>query len=147
MGIRGIAAVTVICASLAPTGCGEDRQVPAGGGPSTGEMASCLEEGGAAVFETERESVGEFIAAASPLGDAIFIFNLPRSNYSERADRVIRRVKKKQGLGGIMTTTAVNGGFTFIGVIGREGLRAGMPSVGSEALAKLCATRPPPERG
>jgi len=132
---------------LALVGCGEDRQVPAGGAPAIEETASCLEDGGAVALESEKEDEYESVVAGSPLGDAVVVFNLPRRSYIERAARLMRKEMKKQGLGGILVTTAVNRGFTLVGVIGREDVHGGMPYVGSEALAKLCATRPPPKRG
>lgn len=98
-------------------------------------------------LESEREDEYESVVGGSPLGDAVVVFNLPRRGYIERAARLMRKEMKRQGLGGVLITTAVNRGFTLVGAIGREGVHGGMPYVGSEALAKLCATRPPPKRG
>jgi hypothetical protein len=100
--------------------------------------------------QIEKESDYESVVALGVGGDVIFLLNLPRPGLAERATEVFKRVLKEKGGGkgvvGVMTTKAFNRGYTLTGVIGREGLNAGMPSVGSEALAKLCATRPPRSR-
>jgi hypothetical protein len=145
--MRRVAMITAVGAVLALAGCGDSR-TPGGGAPSSEEMASCLEEGGAVDVQIEKESDYEAVVALGVGGDVIFILNLPRPGLAERATEVFKRMLERRGKGvvGVMTTRAFNGGYTLTGVIGREGLNAGMPSVGSEALAKLCATRPPRNR-
>ena len=143
MAMRRVAAITIVGASLLLAGCGDSRSVPAGGAPSVEEIASCLEDGGAVETQIKEDSDFEGVIAPGVAGDVILVLNLPEPGLIERATHMFRKEFRKEGLHGIMTTAAFNGGFTFTAVLGREGLNAGMPSIASEALAKLCATRPP----
>jgi hypothetical protein len=105
-------------------------------------MRSCLEERKATDVHLEDQPEGELVFAQTPKGDGIFIVNLTDPDLSEPAIEELRKAKKRSGLGGIMITATFNEGYTLVGVIGREGIGGGVPSLGSEALAKACATQP-----
>jgi hypothetical protein len=140
---RWFVAIPVACAALALGiwAGGDEDPVPGGGAPTSEEMAACLEGGGAADTQVYEEEVGEVALAVAPAGDVIVLANLPNPDSSARAERLLRRKLRAEGIRGAMLMSTVNSGFTLVGVIGREGVDAGVPTLASEELAKKCASQ------
>jgi hypothetical protein len=146
MGRKLAAAIGVGWLSLAIAACG-------GGGegdpaaPSAAAIEGCLTGAGlAAQALVEKEGV-EGIGAQAPDGDLIVIINLPEK-FASNPDLpgvVTREIKKelgKLGRSGVWTSNTVNGGTTYIGVLGVEGVGGGLASASTEILARQCATKP-----
>jgi hypothetical protein len=154
VGERWMGAIAIGCLSLALAACGGNSAVSGGGSArSIREMVTCLRHAGATAEPLEVDSAHEMAGAYAANGDVIFILNLPNSDLSARATQAVREGMHEAGHGGIMTTSTVDRGSTLIGVIGVEGVDGGVPSAGSEELARECATRtraraaPAPQRG
>jgi hypothetical protein len=79
------------------------------------------------------------VEARLPDGDQIFIGRLPSPGISEKSIRTVRRIRREEGLGGIMTASTVDRGWVLVLVIGREGVEGGVAAVASEQLARKCA--------
>lgn len=146
---RWFVAIPVACAALALGiwAGGDEDLVPGGGAPTSEEMVTCLEAGGAADAQVyEEDEVGEAALAVAPAGDVILLVNLPEPGIFERAERILRKKLRAEGVRGAMLMSAVNQGFTLVGVISREGVDASVPSLASEKLARKCASPPWGER-
>lgn len=122
------------------TGCGGDNE-----GLSTGtslpqpDLSACLERAGADVEIREVDSTSRMVEARPPDGDQIFIGRLPSPGISEKSIQTVRRIRREEGLGGIMTASTVDRGSVLVLVIGREGVEGGVAAIASEQLARKCA--------
>jgi hypothetical protein len=89
----------------------------------------------------------EAIGAAAPDGDLIVIIDLPAEvatnpDVPGMVSRRIKRELRKLGRGGVWTSSTVDGGSTYIGVLGVKGVGGGLASANTEILARQCATNP-----
>jgi hypothetical protein len=91
------------------------------------------------------------IGAQAPDGDVVVIITVPEDVASEYdvPGMVTGRLKRelhRLGRGGIWTSNTANGGSTYIGVLGVEGVGGGVASANTEILARQCATKPQPAK-
>ena len=143
LGVRMTAVVVAIAAAaVGLAACGGGDETSSGPGPFADEIIACLEARGAEA-ELLDEGFGiEAVGGRTPYGDAVFVFHTPDPETAARAIEAMKKTKEDADLGGVMLMSAVNGGATVVGAVGREGVDGGIPSDRSEALAKSCAVRP-----
>jgi hypothetical protein len=144
-GFRNFArAAGIACLSLTIVACG------GGGGdsaaPSADAIEACLNGAGVAAESLPDTEGIEAIGAAAPDGDLIVIINLPEEFASNpdvpgMVSRRIKREFRKLGRGGVWTSSTVNGGSTYVGVLGVKGTGGGLASASTEILARQCATK------
>jgi hypothetical protein len=115
--------------------------------PSADEIEACLNGAGLAAESIEKNEGVEAIGAAAPDGDLILVITQPKEVASnpDLPGMVTDRIKKelrKLGRAGVWTSDTVNGGSTYVGVLGVKGVGGGLASASTEILARQCATRP-----
>jgi hypothetical protein len=79
------------------------------------------------------------VEARLPDGDQIFIGRLPSPDIAEKSIQTVRRIRREEGLGGILTAGTVDRGSILVLVIGREGVEGGVAAAASERVARKCA--------
>ena len=135
--------LAVGCLSLgAITACGSDGEgLPTEASPPHLDVSTCLERAGAEVEVREVDATSRMVEAQLPNGDLIFVGRLPSPGIADRTIQAVRKVRREEGLRGIMTASTVDRGSILILVIGREGVEGGLATPPSEHLARRCAIR------
>jgi hypothetical protein len=115
--------------------------------PSADQIEVCLNGAGLKAELVEETEGASVIGAQAPDGDAVVIITVPEDWASEYdvAGIVTKRIKReldKLGRAGVWTSSTVNGGSTYIGLLGVRGVGGGLASAGTEILARQCATKP-----
>lgn len=122
------------------TGCGGDsKRLGVGVSPSEPDLVACLERTGADVEVRDVDSTFRMAEAQLPGGDQVFIGRLPNPSIAEKSIQTVRRIRREERLGGIMTASTVDGGWILVLVIGHEGMDGGVPADASGRLARKCA--------
>jgi hypothetical protein len=147
VGRKLVVAVGVGWLSLAIAACGGGGH-PADGGSlrSADNIVTCLNRAGLAAEKVEEEAEAEIVGAHAPDGDTIVIVNMSEAIASHPGVSYLltQRLKKelhRVGRGGIITTSTVNQGSTYIGVLGVEGIDGGVAATSTELLARHCAIK------
>jgi hypothetical protein len=144
MGRRLVGAIGVGWLCLAVAACGGGSHPSR---PSADEIEACLNGAGLAAESIEESEGVEAVGAAAPDDDLIVVINLPE-DFASNPDvpgMVTGKIKqelRKLGRGGVWTSDTVNGGSTYVGVLGVAGVGGGLASASTEILARQCATRP-----
>lgn len=138
---RWIGMVLAGCLSfVAIAGCGGDsRGLSTGTSQPQPDLSACLERAGADVEIRKVDSTSRMVEARLPDGDQIFISRLPSPGISEKSIQTVRKIRREEGSGGIMTASTVDRGSVLVLVIGRKGVEGGVAAVASEQLARKCA--------
>jgi hypothetical protein len=129
---------------LTAAACGGGGDPPA---PSADQIEACLNGAGLQAELVEETEGAAVIGAQAPDGDAVVIITLPEDLASEYdvAGMLTKRIKRELGKlsrAGVWTSSTVNGGSTYIGLLGVKGVGGGLASAGTEILARQCATKP-----
>ena len=147
MGRKLVVAVGIGWLSLAVAACGGgSRPADDGSLRSAGNIVACLNGVGLAAEKVEEEPEAEIVGAHAPDGDTIVIANMSEAiaSYPEAPALLTRKLKQeldRVGRGGIITTSTVNHGATFIAVLGVEGVDGGVAATSTELLARHCASK------